>query len=93
MNFDWDEVKRQNNLRKHGLDFHDAKEMFDYPMITELDTRYDYGEERWVGIGISKNRILVVVFTEDDETNRVRIISLRKALRYERKFYEESIAY
>ena len=58
------------------------------PLAVDLDERNDYGEDRWIGIGLLDGRIVVVVYTEpDDET--IRIISLRKALTYERKRYEQ----
>jgi uncharacterized DUF497 family protein len=47
VNFEWDEDKNQENIRKHGFDFADAWEIFEAPMLTALDTREDYGEERW----------------------------------------------
>ena len=90
MNFDWDESKNSENIRKHGFDFADAWEIFESPMITRLDTREDYGEDRWFSIGFLGNRVVVVVFTEPDE-NTVRIISLRKALKHERKKLEEAL--
>ena len=59
-------------------------------MQTALDTRAEYGEDRWTGIGFLGNRIVVVVFTHlgDDV---IRIISLRKALNYERKKLEDAL--
>lgn len=92
MQFEWDEAKRQENLRKHGLDFKDAPELFLNPRLVKLDTRFDYGEERWVTIGIIKDRIVVVVYAEDDTNEIVRIISLRKALSYERKRFQEYLS-
>jgi len=88
--FEWDEQKNQENIRKHGLDFADAWEIFDAPMQTALDTRADYEEDRWTGIGFLGNRIVVVVFTQRSE-DVVRIISLRKALNYERKKFEDAL--
>ena len=93
MRFEWDEHKRQANIRKHGLDLKDAEEMFRGPMLVKLDTRMDYGEDRWVGIGMTKNRITVVVYLEYDDSETIRIISLRKALTYEQKQYERYISY
>lgn len=90
MNFEWNEEKNKENIRKHGFDFTDAWEIFEAPMKTALDLREDYGEERWVGIGFLGNRIVIVVFTYRDE-NTIRIISLRKALKNERKKFEEDI--
>ena len=88
MKFEWDEQKNLSNLQKHGLSFADAWEIFDAPILCDLDGRFDYGEDRWVGIGRLHSRVVVVVYTEpDDET--IRIVSLRKALSHEREAYEE----
>lgn len=91
MKFEWDEAKNDINLRKHGLDFADAPEIFNGPMLVQLDTRQDYGEDRWIGIGFIQSRVVVVVYTERDNGETIRIISLRKALKYERKRFKESI--
>jgi uncharacterized protein len=90
VNFEWDEDKNQENIRKHGFDFADAWEIFESPMRTALDRRKDYGEDRWNGIGLLGNRIVVVVFTERGE-DTIRVISLRKALKHERKKFEEAL--
>jgi uncharacterized protein len=87
MKFEWDEQKNQANIVKHDLDFADAFKVFRLPLRVFLDERQDYGEDRCVGLGILDGRVVVIVFTElDDQT--IRIISLRKALPYERKSYE-----
>lgn len=93
MNFEWDENKRKENLEKHGIDFVAAIEMFEHPMVVGIDERFDYGEERQIGIGLSHGHVLVVVFTEKENGDTIRIISLRKALKQERKFYEKEIRY
>ena len=49
------------------------------------------GEERWVGIGLLSHLVVVVTYVERDKDEVIRIISLRKALNYERKLFEESI--
>lgn len=88
MKFEWDERKNQGNLNKHGFDFIDASRIFEQPMIIDLDVRENYGEDRYVGIGLLDGRVVVVIYTEpNDET--VRVISLRKALSYERRRYEQ----
>ena len=89
VNFEWDEEKNKGNIHKRGFDFADAWEIFESPMQTALDLRKDYGEERWKGIGFLGNRIVVVVFTYRN-LETIRIISLRKALKNERKKFEES---
>lgn len=88
MNFEWDERKNEVNIDKHGFDFADAYRIFDLPMAVELDEHDDYGEDRWIGTGMLDGRVAVVVYTEPDEET-TRIISLRKALSYERKNYEQ----
>lgn len=88
MKFEWDERKNQSNLIKHGFDFADASRIFNSPMLIEFDDREDYGEDRWIGIGLLSGRVVVVVYTELEEET-VRIISLRKALTHERRRYEQ----
>jgi hypothetical protein len=70
------------------LDFADAWQIFDAPMLTVLDTKEDHGEDRFIGIGFLKNFVVVVVYPEPAEET-TRIISLRKALKYEREQFEK----
>jgi uncharacterized DUF497 family protein len=86
----WDEAKNRRNIQKHGIDFTDVEEMFSHPLLTLLDNRYDYGESRWISIGQLQALIVVVVYTERDE-DVLRIISARKATRYEVRHYEQAI--
>jgi uncharacterized DUF497 family protein len=88
--FEWDERKNRQNIRKHGLDFRDAEEMFRGVVAAEPDTREDYGEKRWVGIGLIQERVTHVVFTERGP-DTIRIISLRKATKRESEQYEKAI--
>jgi uncharacterized protein len=88
--FEWEEKKNKENIRKHGLDFADAWEIFEAPMLTDLDTREDYGEDRWFGIGFLRERVVVILFTERDE-DTIRIISVRKAQKHERIQFEEAL--
>lgn len=90
MNFEWDEDKNRENIRKHGYDFKDAWEVFETSMLEEPDQRTYHGEQRWNGIGLLGNRIVVITYTfRHDDT--IRIISLRKALKHERKRLEKDI--
>jgi uncharacterized DUF497 family protein len=88
VNFEWDEQKRKSNIHKHGYDFRDAWKVFQLPMLVALDDREDYGEDRWIGVGVLNTRVVVVVFTERDE-DTIRIISMMKATNYERSRYEQ----
>ena len=90
MKFEWDEPKRKLNLKNHGIDFEDITSIFDAPMLTALDSREDYGEDRWVGIGIVRNIVLVIVFTERGH-DKIRIISARKATKNERQAFDKEI--
>jgi uncharacterized DUF497 family protein len=90
MNFEWDEAKNRANIQKHGLDLADAEEMFRGTLVLDPDTREEYGEKRWIGLGTIGGRTTYVVFTERSPET-IRIISLRKASRRERKEYEKAI--
>ena len=92
MQFEWDETKNLENIRKHRIDFADVTGMFNNSMLIELDERYDYGEDRWIGIGFLGNGVAVVVWTER-QNNIVRIISARRANRYERQRLEQYLTY
>ena len=87
--FEWNRRKAQQNLRKHRVDFTEASTVFaDTLSITIPDPDHSEDEERWVTIGLSnRQRWLVVVHTEEEET--IRIISARTADRLERRKYEE----
>lgn len=88
MKFEWDERKNESNFIKHGFDFADAYRIFNLPMVVELDEQENYGEVRFIAIGLLDGRVVVIVYTEPDDQT-IRIISLRKALSYEGKYYEQ----
>jgi len=90
MKFEWDEAKNRANIRKHGFDFADAEEMFCGILLVRPDTREDYGEERWIGIGYTRGRLAFLSFAQRAE-GVIRIISFRKADHEEREEYEEAI--
>ncbi len=91
MRYEWDKNKNEANISKHGIDFADVPEMFEFPMNVEIDTRHDYGEDRWVGIGLLRMIVAVVVYVERVDEKTIRIISARKATRIESKQYYEQI--
>ena len=92
MQFEWDEAKNLENIRKHRIDFADVPDMFDGSMLVKLDERTDYGEDRWLGIGFLRNGVAVVVWTER-QGDVIRIISARRANRYERQRFEQYLSY
>lgn len=89
MDFTWDEKKRRSNHVKHGLDFREGRRVFDGPTFTFLDNRFDYGEERFVTIGLLDRDVVVLVHTETD--HEIRIISMRKGTANEQKIFFENI--
>lgn len=71
------------------MDFADSYMVFESPMLVRLDSRKEYSEDRWIGLGLMDLRVVVKVFTELKE-NTIRVISFRKATSDERKRYEQA---
>jgi uncharacterized protein len=90
MGYEWDERKRQTNVKKHGVDFIDVQELFESDGIILPDERLDYGEPRFIVIGILKNQVVVVAYTECGDN--IRIISARKATKNEQIYYFKQIS-
>lgn len=90
--FVWDESKALSNVQKHGISFDEAATVFADPLsLTIIDEVHSTAEDRFVDIGESSSgRLLVVVYTEHDET--IRIISCRSATKAERSTYEQQRA-
>lgn len=89
LKFEWDAAKAATNISKHGVSFDDAVSVFaDALALSFADTDHFESEDRSRTYGISnKGRLLVVVHTE--RRKHVRIISARKATRYEKSIYEQ----
>ncbi len=88
MELEWDEAKRESNLVKHGLDLAVSLELFSDYFMERLDTRWDYGEERWIALGMIRDTVVVLVYTERDD--KLRPISLRRATAQEWSIYERA---
>ena len=87
--FEWDEEKNRRNKSKHGVSFERASAVFsDFAAEDFLDGREDYGEERWLTIGMAQGDILAVVNVQRGDV--YRIISARKATREETDAYFEN---
>ena len=88
MKFTWDQAKSSSNKQKHGIDFAQAKEVFDdkYAVVDHGKTKA--GEERWLAIGRTLKLFLItVVFVFRDAS--IRIISARQARKKEQRAYLE----
>ena len=89
MNFEWDVRKAAQNLRKHGVTFHEAASVFfDTLSMTYHDPDHSWEEERYLTMGTSRTGQLLIV-AHTDRGKNVRIISARNTTRRERKQYEE----
>ena len=89
MKFEWDPAKAIANLRKHRLSFDEAATVFLDPLaVSGPDPDHSLGENRYVTFGMSSlGRLRVVAHTH--RPGSIRIISARRADRWERKMYEE----
>lgn len=89
LRFEWDPAKAAANLRKHGVSFDEAQTVFeDDEALLIPDPDHSKGEERFILLGLSSAlRVLVVVHCEYERGDVVRIISARKADRFERGEY------
>ena len=86
----WDEAKRRENIKKHGLDLAALETVFDQPMISVEDDRQSYGELRVQSLGMWQGRVVFLVWTpRGDET--AHIISCRYADRKETDAYFETL--
>jgi hypothetical protein len=89
MNFSWKENKRLSNLKRHGLDFIDTPLVFEGYTFTYEDDRFDYGEQRFVTLGLLAGMVVSIVHTEDSD--HIHIISFRKATRNEQIIYFKNV--
>ena len=92
--YDWDPEKAATNLVDHKVSFEEARTVFQDPLaMTRPDTDNLEREERWITIGESSRKgLLLVVHTHvelDDCVIYIRIISARKPNRHERRQYEQ----
>ena len=92
--FDWDPVKAASNVAKHGVAFEDAMTVFLDPLaLSRPDNESGLGEERWITIGQSHDRsLLLIVHTYvevSEELVGIRVISSRPPTRREARQSEE----
>ena len=91
--FEWDEAKAKSNERKHGVRFEDAMLVFADPFALAEQDRVEGGEVRWQTLGLVGGIVLLLVahtVRSEQEDEIIRIISARRAIRKERKRYDEN---
>ena len=91
ISFKWDERKNASNKKKHGIGFEEAQSVFvDENALLLHDPDHSDNEERFVMLGLSARlRVLIVCHCYHSGRAEIRIISARKATRFEQKQYWE----
>ncbi|MFO1462989.1 MAG: BrnT family toxin [bacterium] len=87
MIFEFDDLKSRNNLQKHGIDFHQAQDLWKGPYV-HFSARTEF-ENRFAIIGPIEGKLYTCIYTMRND--RVRIISCRRAREKEAKLYEKSL--
>ncbi|MBS0365928.1 MAG: BrnT family toxin [Proteobacteria bacterium] len=90
MRYEWDEVKRLQNLKDHGIDFVDAKKVFAGPTFTYEDDRLKYHEQRFITLGLLAGIPVSIAHTEINDV--IRPISFRRATKHETSILFDQIA-
>ncbi len=91
MEIEFDPAKDAADIAKHGVSLQ-AAEGFDWDTAVEReDDRFDYGEVRFVAMGLIGARLHVLIFTDGAHENSVRAISLRPAEKHEVRFYHGQV--
>lgn len=85
----FDDAKRRTNLRKHAPDLADTAQVFSGITYTVEDRRFDYGEQRFITLGLLRETVVVIAHTET--SRELRVISMRKATRNEEALYFRNI--
>ncbi len=90
MRYLYDPKKRAANLKKHGLDFDDAPRVIESGgTVTFEDRRFDYGEQRFITLGLLHGTVVVIATAETEE--EIRVISMRRAERNEEEIYYRNL--
>ena len=93
--FEWDLAKAQSNVSKHRVSFELATRVFADPFAITVQERIENGEQRWQTLGRVDGMLLLLVahtVLDDHGTERIRIISARRAAPKERHRYEQNCA-
>ncbi len=89
MKIEWHEEKRQQNLKKHGVDLLFAALIFENPTLTKVDDRKDYGETRYASLGLVDDTPYIVIHTP--RGTATRLISAWKGGRKDYERYKTRV--
>jgi len=89
LRFEWDEAKKRENRRKHGVSFEEARTVFyDEDAVEFYDDDHSSHEERFLLLGLSSRlRVLMICHCLREGGDVIRIISARRATANERELY------
>ncbi len=87
MDFEFDPCKSESNKEKHGIDFEEAKALWNDPHLLEIEAQ-TIGESRFLLIGKIADKHWSAVITYRRE--KIRIISVRRSRKEEVELYEEN---
>jgi len=85
MKYEYDEMKSKSNLQKHGIDFEQAKHLWNDDRMVEIKTAYE-DETRFINISKIGTKFYTVVTTYRGD--KIRIISARRSRKKEIEVYE-----
>lgn len=92
MEFEWDPRKAEENLRKHGVDFADAVIALEDENALTIEDE-DHHELRFKTLGMGPTLNVLFVVHCERSTNRIRIITARKADKKETKYYFQGLTH
>ena len=88
MQFTFDLARQSSSIKKHGYDLADVQKLIESRRtLTFEDNRFDYGEARFVTMGLLSDVVVLIVTAETE--SEIRVISMRKADKHEQKIYFE----
>ena len=90
LKFEWDERKNRSNQKKHGVSFREAETVFadEFGRLIP-DPDHSVYEERFILMGMSSQFRMLIVCHCERNIDTIRIISARKAEKFEQKQYED----
>ena len=90
LNFNWDQRKAAENIKKYGIAFEEAQTVFyDELAIEFYNDAHSEWEDRFLLLGLSSQlNLLMVCHCYRKSDSEIRIISARKATKNESKRYK-----